>query len=184
MEIEVGDRVRIREWDDMAKEFGIDEDGDIKTQYFFMKDMKKYCGKVVGVKWKSGNTFTIKQDTEDNLFTADTISPSTIIITTDWKTTTAKMGEDVGIAKCSPDDEFVFEVGAKLALERLFENKKPFKPKQGESYWYVRMDGSIRQTVNHSLLFDIMAIHCGNCFRTKEAAERNADRTLREMGVK
>lgn len=183
MEIEVGDRVRIREWDDMAKEFGIDEDGDIKTECFFTKDMKKHCGEIVTISCVVKDAFNIEENL-GKVFTADTISPSTIIITTDWKTTTAKMGEDVGIAKCRPDDEFSFEIGAKLALERLFESKKPFKPKQGESYWYVRMDGSIRQTVNHSLLFDIMAIHCGNCFRTKEAAERNADRILREMGVK
>lgn len=184
MKIKVGDRVRIREWDDMAQEFGIDEDGDIKTKCFFTRRMKQFCGEVVEVKHVDGDYFVIKGDSHGNYFTADTILPFAVVITTDWKTTTAKMGEDVGIAKCSPDDEFVFEVGAKLALERLFENKKPFKPKQGESYWYVRTNGSIRQTVNHNLLFDIMAIHCGNCFRAEKAAERNADRTLREMGVK
>lgn len=47
---EVGDRVLVKEWDDMASEYGIDEDGDIKTGApFFVKDMKKYCGKVMTV---------------------------------------------------------------------------------------------------------------------------------------
>lgn len=47
---EVGDRVLVKEWDDMASEYGIDEDGDIKTgASFFVKEMKKYCGKVMTV---------------------------------------------------------------------------------------------------------------------------------------
>lgn len=182
MKIKVGDRVRIREWDDMAKEFGIDEDGDIKTECFFTKDMKKHCGEIVTISCVVKDAFNIEENL-GKVFTADTISPSTIIITTDWKTTTAKMGEDVGIAKCSPDDEFVFEVGAKLALERLFESKKPFKPKKGEYYWFVQPNGRAGKLINDNFLFDLMAIRLGNCFRTKEAAERNADRILREMGA-
>ena len=48
-----------------------------------------------------------------------------IVITTDGKTTTAKSYENGKLnktarAKCSPQDEFDFETGAKLALERVF----------------------------------------------------------------
>ena len=47
---EVGDRVLVKEWDDMASEYGIDEDGDIKTGApFFVKDMKKYCGRIMTI---------------------------------------------------------------------------------------------------------------------------------------
>ena len=54
------------------------------------------------------------------------ITPETIVIASDGKTTTAwlKQGEKTvktAIAKCSPDDEFSLEIGAKLALNRLFE---------------------------------------------------------------
>ena len=47
-----------------------------------------------------------------------------IIITTDGKTTTAKLCEGKAhikttTAKCNPDDKFDFEVGAKLAFNRL-----------------------------------------------------------------
>ena len=46
----VGDKVRIREWDDMAKEFKVDKDGDIKTSNkYFCRNMKKYCGVVCEV---------------------------------------------------------------------------------------------------------------------------------------
>lgn len=47
----VGDKVRIREWDDMAEEYGVDEDGDIdfsEDSSFsegVFKAMKRFCGK-------------------------------------------------------------------------------------------------------------------------------------------
>lgn len=44
-EIEIGDKLRIREWDDMAEEFGVDEDGDIKTKVWFATGMRSLCGK-------------------------------------------------------------------------------------------------------------------------------------------
>lgn len=37
--------------------------------------------------------------------------------------TVAKYGDKVGIARCSPEDKFDFETGAKIALERLFPKK-------------------------------------------------------------
>lgn len=60
------------------------------------------------------------------------ITPETIVITNDGKITTAwlKQGKTIlktGVAKCSPDDEFSLEIGAKLALERLFEAEEPKK---------------------------------------------------------
>lgn len=41
----VGELVRIRQWDDMEKEFGLDADGDIKTCVGFVSSMKPLCGK-------------------------------------------------------------------------------------------------------------------------------------------
>lgn len=40
----VGDRVRIRDWDDMASEFGVDEDGEIPCKYIFTPAMRDFCG--------------------------------------------------------------------------------------------------------------------------------------------
>lgn len=40
----VGDRVRIRDWDDMASEFGVDEDGEISCKYIFAQSMRDFCG--------------------------------------------------------------------------------------------------------------------------------------------
>lgn len=41
---QVGDKVRIRSWNDMVKEFGTDGFGDIPCCCYFVKDMKPICG--------------------------------------------------------------------------------------------------------------------------------------------
>ena len=48
MRYKVGDKVRVRQWDDMVKEFGTDEAGRInqKTGCRFTEEMKKFCGGV------------------------------------------------------------------------------------------------------------------------------------------
>lgn len=43
------DEVTIRQWDDMAAEFGLDEFGDIKVPKFFNESMKKYCGQTLPI---------------------------------------------------------------------------------------------------------------------------------------
>lgn len=46
---EVGDKVLIRDWDDMEKEFGLDSDGDIRCTPCFSTKMKKFCNKIITV---------------------------------------------------------------------------------------------------------------------------------------
>lgn len=44
---EVGDRIVIRDWDDMAADFEIDDDGDISiSEYntYFIDEMRRLCG--------------------------------------------------------------------------------------------------------------------------------------------
>lgn len=41
----IGDRVTIRQWDDMESEFGLTEWGSIAAPESFTLNMKKYCGK-------------------------------------------------------------------------------------------------------------------------------------------
>lgn len=43
-EPKVGDLVRIRQWDDMAREFGLNEYGSIKCDFSFIEAMKHLCG--------------------------------------------------------------------------------------------------------------------------------------------
>jgi hypothetical protein len=50
MEFKAGDRVRVRGWEDMEKQFGVDNDGDIKANCYFTKDMRPLCGKKFKIK--------------------------------------------------------------------------------------------------------------------------------------
>lgn len=59
MKYNVGDKVRIREWEDMAEEFGVDSSGNICNS--FVTSMKKYCGEILTVKTRGGE-YTMKED--------------------------------------------------------------------------------------------------------------------------
>lgn len=65
----------------------------------------------------------------------DLISPEKIIIYRNGADVVAKNTATgkTGVAKCNPADEFDFNTGAKLALERLM-NPEPEKPKKPEYY--------------------------------------------------
>lgn len=50
MRYKVGDKVRVRQWDDMAKEFYVNDGGNIFVGgYYFVNKMKQFCGKVYKV---------------------------------------------------------------------------------------------------------------------------------------
>ena len=57
---------------------------------------------------------------------------------------------------------------------------KPFKPKIGDDYWYVRMDGMLRNTLfDNFVMMDILNRVIGNCFRTKVSAEVHKEEILK-----
>lgn len=37
-------KVKIREWDDMVHQFGLNENGEVKCRYIFLPNMKHLCG--------------------------------------------------------------------------------------------------------------------------------------------
>lgn len=49
MRFKVGDKVVVREWDDMKREFGSDERG-ILTPVIFTSEMKTFCGRILTIK--------------------------------------------------------------------------------------------------------------------------------------
>lgn len=55
----VGDVVRIREWDDMASEFGVRYGEDIKCTLTFVVDMRRSCGELCTVLTKHGKNVTL-----------------------------------------------------------------------------------------------------------------------------
>lgn len=53
MKYKVGDKVRVRQWDDMAKEFGVNNGNIPINGCLFVKEMKQYCGRTYEVYDKS-----------------------------------------------------------------------------------------------------------------------------------
>lgn len=49
MRYKVGDKVRVRQWDDMVEEFGIKGEDIPISGCYFVKEMKQYCGKTYEV---------------------------------------------------------------------------------------------------------------------------------------
>ena len=45
----IGDKVTIRQWEDMESEFGLSELGNIKVPKIFTETMKKYCGQTLPI---------------------------------------------------------------------------------------------------------------------------------------
>lgn len=50
MEYKIGDKVKVRTWEDMKKEFGLGWGDNIKCRCAFTESMRKYCGKIVTIK--------------------------------------------------------------------------------------------------------------------------------------
>lgn len=49
VKIKEGDYVRVRGWENMLQDFGLNEDGNIKTKVPFVKGMNRYCGKIIRI---------------------------------------------------------------------------------------------------------------------------------------
>ena len=59
-EFKVGDKVRIRQWDDMAEEFGLNENGNIDCLYCFVDEMKIFCGEIATIVCINGITVHLR----------------------------------------------------------------------------------------------------------------------------
>jgi hypothetical protein len=129
MKYKVGDKVIIRSWEDMEKQFGLDRDGDIKTEACFLKQMRKHCGKKLTISnIRASGNFDMKES--EYIFSEDEFEKNhirKIVITSDGTETLARLYEGGKVvksatAKCSPKDEFNFDTGARLAFDRLIES--------------------------------------------------------------
>lgn len=101
--------------------FGVEFDEYVHGHYCFLGSYRIHKD---GHCWWCGESDLVK-----------VVCSEKIVITSDGKTTTAKMydGKEVvktAISKCSPEDEFDFETGAKIAFDRLF-----VKPEEKSFDW-------------------------------------------------
>ena len=60
MQHKVGDWVRIRQWDDMEAEYGLNEDGDILVPLIFTGSMREFCGRWGRITSVDGHSYDIK----------------------------------------------------------------------------------------------------------------------------
>lgn len=139
MKYKVGDKVRVRAWEDMENEFGLDNDGDINCPpRYFTTEMSELCGKTMRVSDVLPYSDAYFLEGDSHFFTDEMLEDvcgRKIVITSDGKTTLARLYEDGKVTKtadvkCSPDDKFDFAVGAKLAFERLNEKHESKEPKK------------------------------------------------------
>lgn len=69
-----------------------------------------------------------------------------------------------------------------LLSGQLEIKRKPWKPKRGETYWYVEKDGDIWEMEWHSCRYmsdHVNRYKLGNCYRTHKEAEANRDKWVK-----
>ena len=76
MKYQIGDKVKVRKWGDMALEYGVDDDGDIEMPIYFIKEMEQFCGKIVTIKERCVDLddeehYEIVEDTEQEFWFSD-----------------------------------------------------------------------------------------------------------------
>ena len=62
MKYKVGDKVRIKTWEEMEKEFGVDRAGDIKITPSFLADMNEYTGEILTIEKVEEDYYLMKED--------------------------------------------------------------------------------------------------------------------------
>ena len=105
--------------------------------------MDKWLGEVMTVRYAGCSIYRMVEDTEDNICggwfcpeccIAGLACEKKIVITSDGEKTLARLYDankviKTATTKCSPDDKFSFETGAKIAFERLFDSEEKEEPK-------------------------------------------------------
>ena len=138
MKYKVGDKVRVRSWEDMKKEYGIAKTGSIpvRRDVSFVPEMKRLCGKELVISRVFQDSYKVKDSDwywTDEMF--EPISHTIVIYKKDNQVIALdKTTGKTGIAYCNPEDTFDFFTGADLAYERLRGREKPSKPKAPEYY--------------------------------------------------
>lgn len=135
MKYKIGDKVKVRDDIELYKKYKMD---DNKELAWVTPEMLKFKGEILTItKIDKYGKYRVNEDNgewcwTDEMFSGLATSLPKVVITTDGKTTTAKMYEGKKLLKtaesnCSPEDTFDFAVGAKLALERVTEKEPKFK---------------------------------------------------------
>lgn len=102
MKFEVGDKVKIKSWQEMEEEFGLNCAENINCKFTFVKEMEKYCGAVATIRRIDSDGEVELTSTSSNLDFSDwTFSTDMIKKTNDFKT-----GDKVRINKQATIEDF------------------------------------------------------------------------------
>ena len=175
----VGDRVRVKKGLVCFREYG---------NNVFVPAMQPFCGKVVtitrcdysGYRVKELNYYRFTDEMIDCLVASRRekacrdYSAHKIVITTDGKDTIAraivgKRTVEHAVAKCSPDDEFKFEYGAALAMDRLLARLSNDKtPEETEDVKEVNRRASVGEYIKITdPIFSLGRYERGDIFEVK-----------------
>ena len=82
-----------------------------------------------------------------------------------------------GFMDCTGDDDAGFLTAL---LTGDFEIvKKPWKPKEGEEYYYIVLSGGVAHTTfDDGNILDVLRVRLGNCFTTYKEAKANVGKWL------
>ena len=125
----IGDKVKVREDLIVNKSYG---------ERNFVRGMKPYIGKIMTISCVNDYAYYFKEDEGKWNWTDEMLEGvEGIKILVDGDKVIAERGDKVGIAKCSPEDEFDVFTGARIAISRLEEKCKPYGWLQmGMTYYY------------------------------------------------
>lgn len=174
MKHKVGDKVRVRKDLVIGRDYG---------KYFVSEIMSKKCGKTVKIKEVEDDFYLLEgcggyRWTEEML---EEVEEMNINITAAGNLVTAQMGDNYGVARCHPEDEFDIFAGAKLALERLEEKCKPYAWLKREVRYYVPYlldDDLFTCRAYTDTECDVRLKNLGLIFKTKEEAIEAAKKML------
>lgn len=175
MRYKVGDKVKVRKDLKVGKVYGF---------CVFTEEMKDFCGKVVNITDVNRMDYCI--NSSDCFWTnemfEDKVSNNIHIHTEGNKVIAVNLetGKE-GVARCHPNDEFDFYVGAKIALARLEESETPFGwLKEGVTYYVPQLSfvGLFDSYVYDADNLDKRNMERGIVFQTKEEAIKCAKKML------
>lgn len=139
MKYKVGDKVRVRSWEDMKKEYGVDRHGNISVRkdVSFVTSMKSLCGKELVIRSVLEDSYMVKGENwywVDEMF--EPIGHTIVIYTKDNQVIALdKTTGKTGVAYCNSEDTFDFFTGADIAYNRLRGRLKPAEKVKAPEYY-------------------------------------------------
>ena len=166
MKYKIGDKVRIKE--------------DLIVDEFYVKP---YIGKTMTIDSITRYGYKLKEDTYRCTWTDEMLEnvEEGIDIFVDGNKVIAKRDGRVGIARCSPEDEFDIFTGARLAIDRLEEKCKSYSWLKEDVTYYVPkvLDKELYDFYTYSDgTIERRLISRGLVFKTKEEAVEAAKKML------